>query len=118
MLQQDEPDNCMMTTGKAFSVKDFLRGAFDSQNMNWEAYVVSEHSLPPPIETNQLEGDPSKAKKELKWKSHTDSQGLVATMIDADITRWRDHTNRVSFPWDTPNYPSDDHIIRRSATIK
>ena len=118
ILQQDEPDDYVVATGKAFSVKDFLRGAFDSQNMNWEDYVVSEHSLFRPIDVNQLVGDASKAKKELKWKSHTDFQGLVTMMVDADITRWRDHINGVSFPWDAPNYPNEDHIIRRSAIIK
>ncbi len=85
MMQQDEPDNFVISTGKTHSIKDFLDIAFAHVDLDWGDYVKQDPRYLRPAEVDQLIGDSSKAKKILGWEPTVDFQGLVTMMVDADM---------------------------------
>jgi GDPmannose 4,6-dehydratase len=85
MLQQDTPDDWVLATGEAHSVKEFLEEAFSQVNLNWEDYVEISKRHFRPNEVEHLLGDASKAKKELGWSPKTSFKDLVKMMLDEDL---------------------------------
>lgn len=86
MLQQDEPDDYVIATGKSHSVREFCQVAFDYAGLgNWENWVKFDKSLERPAEIHDLIGDPSKAKRVLGWEPTTGFKHLVEIMVDAQL---------------------------------
>jgi GDPmannose 4,6-dehydratase len=85
MLQKDEPDDYVIATGQTHSVGEFAERAFSRAGLNWKDHVVADPMLLRPAEVDLLVGDPSKATKELGWKPRMDFEGLVDSMVDADL---------------------------------
>ena len=89
MLQQDEPDDYVVATGKSHSVREFVELAFKHVNLDWRKYVVIDKELYRPAEVNHLRGNPEKAMKKLGWKPAISFKELVTMMVDADLHRLR-----------------------------
>jgi len=87
MLQQDKPDDYVISTGKTHTVKEFAELAFKHAGLNWEDYVKTDESLFRPAEVHELKGDYSKARKILGWKPKVDFENLVKMMVDEDLKR-------------------------------
>lgn len=87
MLQQKQPDDFVIATGIAHSVKDLVRVAFDHVGLNWKKYVVTDPQFIRPAEVEHLLGDATKARKVLKWRPKVDFEGLVKMMVNADLER-------------------------------
>ena len=87
MLQQDKPDDYVIATGQAISVRDFLELAFTRVGLNYKDYVVIDPKFLRPAEVDYLLGDPVKAREKMGWKPDVDIQGLVNMMVDADLAR-------------------------------
>jgi GDPmannose 4,6-dehydratase len=85
MLQADKPDDYVIGTGTDFSVKDFVRLAFEHVNLDWEKYVRFDEKYLRPTEVDTLVADASKAQKELGWKSSVGPEQLASIMVDHDI---------------------------------
>ena len=85
MLQQDEPDDYVVATGATHSVGEFAERAFSRAGLDWKDHIVTDPMLLRPAEVDLLVGDPSKANKELGWKPRMDFEGLVDSMVDADL---------------------------------
>ncbi len=86
MLQQKEPDDYVIATGKSHSVKKFVELAFKVVGIdNWEKYVEIDPKLIRPLEVDHLVGDYTKAKKNLGWNPKVSFEGLVEIMVKADI---------------------------------
>ncbi|MEY2927968.1 MAG: GDP-mannose 4,6-dehydratase [Pseudomonadota bacterium] len=102
MLQQDEPDDYVLATGKTYTVREFVERAFlaTAVTIAWEGNDVDEVGrdaatgivrvrIDPryfrPTEVDLLIGDPTKAKEKLGWKATVDLTGLVAEMVLADL---------------------------------
>jgi GDPmannose 4,6-dehydratase len=85
MLQQDEPEDFVIGTGKTHSVKEFVELAFDRVGLDWEPHVEIDPRYFRPAEVDTLLGDPSKARDKLGWTAKTSFEDLVALMVDADI---------------------------------
>jgi len=85
MLQQDQPENFVISTGQTHSIKDFLDIAFGHANLDWKEYVKQDPRFLRPAEVDQLIGDSRKAKKVLGWEPTVDFQGLVTMMVDEDM---------------------------------
>ncbi len=85
MLQQDEPDDYVIATGKSHTVREFLELAFDYVKLDWKKYVEIDPKYFRPVEVELLLGDPSKAKRNLGWQPNTDLKDLVMLMVDADM---------------------------------
>ena len=84
MLQREEPDDFVIATGVAHSVRECLEIAFDQAGLRVEDHVVTDPSLVRPAEVDHLVGDFSKAQRVLGWKPTTDFEQLIRMMVDAD----------------------------------
>ena len=89
MLQQDSPDDYVVATGEAHSVKDLVEVAFGHVGLDWRKHVGVDPRFLRPAEVDYLIGDPSKARKKLGWEPSVTFKGLVTMMVDADIKRLR-----------------------------
>ncbi len=86
MLQQDKPDDYVIGTGVAHSVKDFVVAAFEYLNFDWQKYVKSDTPKDMrPSEVNLLLADARKAKEMLGWVPKTQFKDLVRIMVDNDL---------------------------------
>jgi GDPmannose 4,6-dehydratase len=85
MLQQEHPDDYVIATGEEYSVKDFVRMAFEVVDLNWEKYVEIDERFFRPAEVTTLKGDATKAKKTLGWQPSVNLQQLVEMMVRADL---------------------------------
>ena len=85
MLQQQEPDDYVIATGEAHSVKDFLDEAFGYADLDWRSYVEVDARYFRPTEADLLLGDASKARRKLGWQPKVGFRELVRMMVDADI---------------------------------
>ena len=85
MMNHDKPDDWVLATGEAHSVREFLEIAFKEVDLNYEDYVISSEKYFRPNEVNHLLGDSSKAKKHLGWKPETSFKELVKLMVQHDI---------------------------------
>ncbi|HOT81619.1 MAG TPA: GDP-mannose 4,6-dehydratase [Microthrixaceae bacterium] len=85
MLQQDEPDDYVVSTGETHSVREFCEIAFDQAGLDWNDFVVVDEKFFRPAEVDLLIGDPAKANKVLGWEAETSFDQLVRMMVDADL---------------------------------
>jgi len=86
MMQQDEPDDYVIATGIAHSVKDFLNVAFSCIDIyDWSNYVISTQENMRPAEVDYLKGDYTKALMKLNWKPTTTFKEMVEKMVRNDI---------------------------------
>lgn len=84
MLQQEQPDDYVICTGKTYTIRDFLNGAFSYVGIeDWSNLVVVDPAFYRPAEVNYLRGDSSKANTKLGWKPKYDLNDLISLMIDA-----------------------------------
>jgi GDPmannose 4,6-dehydratase len=85
MLQLDQPDDFVIATGETHSVREFCEIAFQHLGLDYRNHVEVDPQFFRPAEVNLLVGDPSKALKELGWKSEVSFEELVRTMVDSDL---------------------------------
>lgn len=111
MLQHDRPEDFVIATGEAHSVREFVEEAFSYVGLDWTRYVKIDKSLFRPNDVNYLLGDYSKAERELGWRPRTTFKELVRKMVDADIDRWRRWLKGERIPFDAPYY--DEGSINR-----
>jgi GDPmannose 4,6-dehydratase len=90
MLQQPTPQDYVIGTGKAHSVRELVEAAFGHVGLTWQDYVVTDPKFMRPAEVDVLLADPSKARKELGWTPKVGFRELVAMMVDADLERLRE----------------------------
>ena len=91
MLQQPEPDDYVIATGEAHSVREFLEVAFQHVGLDWKKYVEMDDRYLRPTEVELLLGDASKAKKKLGWEPKVKFAELAKLMVDADVKLLKDH---------------------------
>ena len=85
MLQQDQPDDYVLATGTAYSVRDFVELTFEHAGLDWQKYVRFDDRYLRPSEVDSLIGDASKAQDQLGWKAQTLVPELVKIMYDAEL---------------------------------
>jgi len=85
ILQQDEPDDYVIATGEAHSVREFCAEAFALLDLDWKEYVRYDPRYERPAEVDLLLGDPSKAKRILNWEPKVTFKELVKMMVEADF---------------------------------
>lgn len=86
MLQQAEPRDYVIATGERHSVREFCRLAFAALDLDWEEHVVVDERYLRPTEVDILQGDASKARRELGWAPKVGFAELVSMMVDADLS--------------------------------
>ncbi|MDA3023053.1 MAG: GDP-mannose 4,6-dehydratase [Actinomycetota bacterium] len=87
MLQADEPEDFVLATGTAFTIRQFLTLAFSHAGLEWEDYVKFDPKFLRPTEVDELIGDAGKAKALLGWEAKVLPPELARIMVDADIAR-------------------------------
>lgn len=85
MLQQDKPDDYVISTDETHEVKEFVELAFARADLDWKKYVKIDERFMRPAEVDLLIGSAAKARKTLKWQPKTDFKSLVHMMVDSDI---------------------------------
>ncbi|MBL8293107.1 MAG: GDP-mannose 4,6-dehydratase [Bryobacterales bacterium] len=85
MLQQDNPDDYVIGTGQAYSVREFVEASFARCDLDWKDYVEIDPRYFRPAEVDFLLADPSKARRVLGWEPKVTFQELVRIMVDADL---------------------------------
>ena len=85
MLQEDEPDDYVVSTGETHSVREFCELAFNHVGLDWEKYVVQDQRFFRPAEVDLLVGNSAKARTKLGWTPRTAFADLVRLMVDADL---------------------------------
>jgi GDPmannose 4,6-dehydratase len=85
MLQQEEPGDYVLATGKTHSVAEFADAAFAEVDLDWREYVVQDARLVRPAEVDLLVGDAGKAARELGWQAATPFAELVRVMVAAEV---------------------------------
>jgi GDPmannose 4,6-dehydratase len=90
MLRQDEPDDFVIASGVAHSVRELVELAFGHVGLDWREYVHIDESLRRgAAELHDLVGDSSKAHARLGWAPTIDLERLVRLLVDADLDRLR-----------------------------
>jgi GDPmannose 4,6-dehydratase len=87
MLQQDEPEDYVLATGKTSTVQRFVELAIETVGLSWKDYVIQDPRLIRPAEVDLLVGDPSKAREKLCWETTTTFDELVKIMVEAEFER-------------------------------
>jgi len=86
MLQQDSPDDYVISTGETHSIEEFLTRAFDEAGLpDWHQFVRQDPRFFRPAEVDLLIGDSSKARKNLGWTPEVDFPSLVTMMVQHDL---------------------------------
>jgi GDPmannose 4,6-dehydratase len=89
MMQKDEPDDYVISTGKTWSIEELLDVAFKSAGiLNWQPYVKQNPAFMRPADLYHLKGNPAKAKEKLGWESKTTFNELIKLMVESDIERY------------------------------
>ena len=95
MLQQDEPDDYIVSMDETHSVRDLVKLAFSRAGIDdWERHVVIDEALYRPAEVDLLVGDSTKARAALGWEPKVSFEDLVHLMVDEDL-RWERERNRL-----------------------
>jgi GDPmannose 4,6-dehydratase len=87
MLQQDEPDDYVIATGEAHSVRDCVDIAFAHAGIEPDRHLTVDPAFLRPAEVDQLIGDASKARERIGWEPEVSFEELIRMMVDADVAR-------------------------------
>ncbi|MHB8994259.1 MAG: GDP-mannose 4,6-dehydratase [Armatimonadota bacterium] len=88
MLQQDDPDNFIISTGETHSIAEFLDLSFGHVGISdWQKYVVLDPRFKRPAELFTLQGKSDKARRLLGWSPTVSFEELVKMMVEADLKR-------------------------------
>ncbi|MCX7609817.1 MAG: GDP-mannose 4,6-dehydratase [Anaerolineales bacterium] len=90
MLQQETPEDFVIGTGVAHSVRDFCEAAFRYVGLNYLDYVRQDPRFMRPADVDLLVADCSKARQKLGWMPKVTFEELVAMMVEADLKRLKD----------------------------
>ena len=85
MLQQDQPEDFVLATGAAHTIRQFLDFAFGYLDLDWNDHVETDPKYLRPSEVHLLRGDASKAKRLLGWEAKTSCRELAELMVEHDL---------------------------------
>ena len=89
ILQHNRADDFVIATGVYHTIKEFLSAVFEYLDMDWKEFVIYDDKYRRPNEVPALQGDASKARKELDWEPEIDFKALVKLMVDNDMNEAR-----------------------------
>ena len=89
MLQQDQPADYVVATGRATAIRDLCRMAFAHVKLDWEAHVKVDPAFLRPADVDVTVGDATRARTRLGWVPETSLEAMIAEMVEADLRRWR-----------------------------
>ena len=84
MIQYNQPEDWVLSTGETHTVEDFVKIAFSAANLKWSDFVQTDKKFYRPNEVNYLLGDSTKAKTKLNWNPKVSFKELVHMMVESD----------------------------------
>lgn len=87
MLQQEEPGDFVVGTGRQHTLRDLCKVAYSRVDLDWRDFVVSDPGLVRPLETGQTLADASKARRLLNWEPTISFEQMVGKMVDTQVER-------------------------------
>ena len=85
MLQQEHPEDYVIATGETRSVRQFCQRAFGRLGLDYQDFVEIDARYFRPAEVDVLQGDATKAQRELGWSPQVSFEQLTDMMVDADL---------------------------------
>ena len=85
MLNQEEPDDFVISTGETHTIREMCEVAFCHVGLDYEDYVKIDPKFFRPAEVEVLLGNPEKAKKKLGWEPEVTFKQLIEMMVDSDL---------------------------------
>ena len=82
MLQQEQPDDYVIATGKSEKLESFVSRAFAELNLDWQDHVIVDSSLLRPTDIEVGKGNPAKAKQKLGWQAQYYMNDIIKMMIE------------------------------------
>lgn len=110
MLQQKEPDDFVLATAEAHSIRELVEEACKIANVPISKIKSTKTNFRP-YDVPNLKGDYSKAKERLGWKPKTTFKKLIKIMVEEDISRWERWLKGEYFPWDAATSGYDSQVI-------
>jgi len=98
MLQQEQPDDYVIATGKTHSVQELLETAFRYVNLKPDEYLITDPQLYRPTDVELLCGDYTKAARQLGWRPTVSFQELIQEMMETDLKRFEGRASALSLP--------------------
>jgi GDPmannose 4,6-dehydratase len=90
MLQQDAPDDYVVASGEAHSVRELVQCAFSYVGLDWQEHVRIDPALQRgAAELHRLVGNPAKARERLGWEPELDFTRLIHLLVDTDLEQLR-----------------------------
>lgn len=90
MLQQDAPDDYVISTNETHTVQKLVEIAFNTVGLDWKNYVVQDERFMRPAEVDLLIGDPSKAGTKLGWEPQVTFEQLIQMMVESDLKQLKE----------------------------
>jgi GDPmannose 4,6-dehydratase len=87
ILQQPEPDDFVLATGRTHSIRELLEIAFSAVGLDWRKHVEIDPKLIRPAEVDHLCGDAKKAREKLRWEPEVAFEELIKMMVEADLVQ-------------------------------
>ncbi|MBP0001559.1 MAG: GDP-mannose 4,6-dehydratase [Cyanobacteria bacterium SID2] len=85
MLQQNEPDDYIIATGKTYALEEFVSTVFSHLGLNWQDLVITDESLYRPTDIAVSRGNPKKALAQMRWQAQYDMHDVARMMVDARL---------------------------------
>lgn len=86
MMQQNEPSDYIIATGKSHTLKQFISQTFQTLDLNWEDHVIIDEVLRRPTDLQIGRANPSKANSELNWKARINFNQIIENMIEDELS--------------------------------
>jgi GDPmannose 4,6-dehydratase len=87
MLRQEKPEDYVIGTNTAYTIRDLCQVAFSHVGLDWQAFVIQDERFMRPTEIAAARGNYAKAKANLGWQPQMLFQDLIRLMVDEDIRR-------------------------------
>jgi GDPmannose 4,6-dehydratase len=87
MLTVEEPQDFIIATGETQSLRDFLKTAFQTVNLDWQQHTVINQRLMRPSDPFEIKGQPNKASRYLSWEPKIKGSELVAMLVESQMNR-------------------------------
>ena len=113
MLQRNEPDDYIIATNEAHTVREFTAKAFETLGLDWQKCVKTEQKFYRVVEADRLQGDYSKARDKLGWQPKTVFSALIEIMVKEDRDRWQRYLKGERFPWDVLDNPMEKDLLEQ-----
>jgi GDPmannose 4,6-dehydratase len=93
ILQENNPDDYVCSTGISHSVKELCEYVFTKLNLNWRDYVITDEKYLRPEELNDLKGDSTKIRTKLGWNPKYTFETMLDEMIEYWINYYKNNVN-------------------------